>query len=142
MLVFRHPLAGLRARPLLGHRIVVHHMFASNLVSYPHPKLLLSTWKIFRLMMSYITGTVRTRINEPCARTLELPLLVWSGLFFFLFVSELVFFGVFFAPFPEEEILDDIARGSFIRVLTVVNHHTAILEYARIRGQEVPLFYR
>jgi hypothetical protein len=28
-------------------------------------------------------------------------------------------FGVVFDPFPEEEILDYLAQGSFIRVLTV-----------------------
>jgi len=31
-----------------------------------------------------------------------------------------VFFGVFFPPFPEEEISDYIAHGPFIRVFTVV----------------------
>ena len=29
------------------------------------------------------TSTVRTRINDPCSRTFELPLLVRSGVFFF-----------------------------------------------------------
>ena len=63
--------------------------------------------------------TVRTRINEPCARTLELPLPVRSVFFYFFFVSGDAYFGVFFPPFPEEEISDYIAQGSFIRVLTV-----------------------
>jgi len=30
------------------------------------------------------------------------------------------FFGVFFAPFPEEEILDSIAHRSLMRVNTVL----------------------
>jgi hypothetical protein len=76
------------------------------------------------------TGTVKTGINGPCARTLELPLLVRPGVFFFLFVSESRFFAVFFAPFPEEEILDYIAHGPLIRVFTVTQtsiHITRIL---------------
>ena len=57
---------------------------------------------------------------EPCAGALESPLLVWSGIIFsLLFVSERMLFAVFFAAFPEEEIPDYIAQGSFIRVLTV-----------------------
>jgi len=39
--------------------------------------------------------------------------------FSFSFVSGGQIFGVFFAPFPEEEISDSLARGSFIRVLAV-----------------------
>ena len=67
-----------------------------------------------------ILGTVRTRINDPCARTLDLPLSVRFGVFFFFFWLSGQIFGVFFAPFPEEEISDYIAQGSFIRVLTVL----------------------
>ena len=39
--------------------------------------------------------------------------------FSFSFVSWGQIFGVFFAPFPEEEISDYIAHGPIIRVLTV-----------------------
>jgi len=71
--------------------------------------------------------TVRTRINNPCARTLELPLLVRSGVFSssffsFLFVSESTFFGMFVDPFPEEDISDYPAHGPIIRVLTVLGY--------------------
>jgi len=62
--------------------------------------------------------TVRTRIIGPCATTVELPLLLRPGVFFFFFVSGGRFL-VFFAPFPEEEISDYIAHGLIIRVLTV-----------------------
>ena len=48
-------------------------------------------------------ATVRTRIIGPCARTLDLPLLVRSGaFFFFLLFRGGQIFGVFFAPFLEE----------------------------------------
>jgi len=73
----------------------------------------------------YHQGTVRTRINDPCARTLDLPLSVRSGVFFFFFWLSGQIFGVFFAPFPEEEISDYIAQGSFIRVLTVIQLTTS-----------------
>ena len=63
--------------------------------------------------------TVRTWIDEPCARTLELLLLVRPNIFFFLFCLRGQIFSVFFTPFQEEEISDYIAQGSFIRVLTV-----------------------
>jgi len=53
-------------------------------------------------------NTVKTRING-----------VRSGFFYFFFVLGDVFFGVFFRPFPEEEISDDIAHDLFIRVFTV-----------------------
>ena len=56
---------------------------------------------------------VRTRINDPCAKTLELPLLVRSGVFFLFFC--LGDFWYVFAPFPGEEISDYLAQGSFIR---------------------------
>lgn len=64
--------------------------------------------------------TLRTRINDPCARALELlPLLVRSGAFFCLPGGV----GVFFAPFREEEISDYHSLPSriqwIIRVLTV-----------------------
>ena len=71
--------------------------------------------------------TVKTRINGPCARTLDLPLLVRSVFFYFLFVSGDAFFGAFSPPFPEEEISDYIAHGPFIRVFTVygiITHHS------------------
>ena len=63
-------------------------------------------------------STTKTRIIGPCARTLDLPLLVRSGVFYFSVVSDGQIFGVFFAPFPKVEILDYIAHGPTIRVLT------------------------
>ena len=63
--------------------------------------------------------TVRTRIIGPCARTLDLPLRVRSSVFSFSFISGGGIFGVFFTPFPEEEISDCIVYGPIIRVLTV-----------------------
>ena len=54
--------------------------------------------------------TVKTRINGPCARTLDLPLVVRAVFFYFFFVSGDVFFGVFSPPFPEEEISDYSAK--------------------------------
>ena len=65
--------------------------------------------------------TVKTRINGPCARMLDFPLLVRSVFFYFFFVSGDAFFGVFPPPFPEEEISDYIAHGPFIRVFTVLD---------------------
>ena len=71
-------------------------------------------------VVDVVSGTtVRTRINNPCARTLELLLLVRSGVFSFLFVSESTFFGAFVDPFPEEDISDYPAHGPIIRALTV-----------------------
>ena len=43
--------------------------------------------------------TVGTRIIGPCARTLELPLLVWSGVFFFFLLSQGADFWCVFRPF-------------------------------------------
>ena len=66
--------------------------------------------------MYAIVSTVKTGINGPCARTLDLPLIVRSGVFLFFFLSR---GGRFLAPFPEEEISGNIAHGPFIRVFTV-----------------------
>jgi len=70
------------------------------------------------------SSTVRTRIIGPDARTLELPLLVRSGSFFFLFCLKLGLRGSVFAvrstPYPREGISDVLAPGPIIRVLTVV----------------------
>ena len=67
--------------------------------------------------------TVRTRIIGPHARTLELPLLVRSGSFFFFFCLKLGLRGPVFAvrstPYPREGISDVLAPGPIIRVLTV-----------------------
>ena len=57
-----------------------------------------------------------------------MPLSVRSGVFFFFFWLSGQIFGVFFTTFPEEEIADYIAQGSFVRVLTVPYY----LEYKRI----------
>jgi len=69
-------------------------------------------------------STVRTRIIGPHARTLELPLLVRSGSFFFLFCLKLGLRGSVFAvrstPYPREGISDVLAPGPIIRVLTVL----------------------
>ena len=44
----------------------------------------ISSYRAFSFAASSLGGaTVRTRINDPCARTLELPLLVRPGVFFF-----------------------------------------------------------
>jgi len=66
---------------------------------------------------------VRTRINDPCARTLELPLLVWSGVIFFFLCDQGQIFGVLFAPFPEEEISDYQDLISHI-----INHKLALVQ--------------
>jgi len=55
------------------------------------------------------SGTVRIRIIGPCDKTLDLPLLVRCFLLFLL--------GLFFAPYPEEEILDYLAHGPSIEFL-------------------------
>ena len=49
--------------------------------------------------------------NRTYSRTLELPLLVRSSVFSFLFVPESRFFGLSLAPFPGEEILDHLAQS-------------------------------
>ena len=60
--------------------------------------------------------TVRTRIIGPHARTLELPLLVRAGTFFFLFCLKLgrVSFCCALAPYPREGISDVFASGPII----------------------------
>ena len=67
--------------------------------------------------------TVRTGIIGPRARTLELPLLVRSGSFFFLFCLRLGLRGSVFAvrspPYPREGISDFKVSGPIIPVLTV-----------------------
>jgi len=68
--------------------------------------------------------TVRTRIIGPEARTLELPLLVRPGSFFFLFCLNRGLRGSVFTgrslPYPREGISDILASGPIIRVLTVL----------------------
>ena len=63
--------------------------------------------------------TVRTQIIVPCARTLDLLLLVRSSVFFIFIGFRGQIFGVLFTPFPEEEISNYIAHGPIIQVLTV-----------------------
>jgi len=53
--------------------------------------------------------------------------------FSFFFSLRGQIFGVFFAPFPEEEISDYIAHGPIIRVLTVVFSHAELTSFARHR---------
>ena len=52
--------------------------------------------------------------------------------FSFSFVSWGQIFGVFFAPFPEEEISDYIAHGPIIRVLTAVEPECPALAQKRL----------
>jgi len=69
-----------------------------------------------------MSTTVKTRITGPCARTLDLLLLVRSVFFYFIysyFVSGGLFLVCFRPRFLEEEISDCIAQGSIIRVFTV-----------------------
>ena len=70
------------------------------------------------------SSTVRTRTIEPHARTLELPLLVRSGSFFFLFCLKLGLRGSVFVvrspPYPREGISDVLTSGPIVRVLTVL----------------------
>jgi len=64
-----------------------------------------------------VTSTVRTGINDPCSRTLELPLSVSPGVFFFYFFClGALCLGMFFAPFSKGGNfgLTIIALGSFI----------------------------
>ena len=83
------------------------------------------------------SNTVRTRIIEPEAKTLELPLLVRSGSFFFLFCLKLELRGSLFAvrspPYPREGISDVLALGPIIRVLTVAGYLTK-LKFLRVIG--------
>lgn len=60
--------------------------------------------KCAEIFCSSCSSTVRIQIIRPCDKTLALPLLVR---FFFLFLP-----GLFFAPYPEVEILDYLAHGS------------------------------
>jgi len=65
-----------------------------------------------------VCTAVETRVNGPCARTLELPpSKVWP-FFSFLFLLG-VFFGVFSASILGEEIPDYMAHSPFIRVFMV-----------------------
>ena len=68
--------------------------------------------------------TVRTGIIRPHARTLELPLLVRSGSFFFLFCLRLGLRGSVFAvrspPYPREGVSDVLVSGPIIPVLMVI----------------------
>ena len=74
--------------------------------------------------------TARPRIIGPCVRTLDLPLLVRLGVFFFFFCfGGADFWCFFFRPFPEEEISDYIVHGPIIGVLTVDSQSLATLCY-------------
>ena len=67
-----------------------------------------------------LCNTVRTRIIEPSARTLELPLLARTGTFLFFALSPWLnrsVFAVLSLPYPREGISDPLARGSIIPVL-------------------------
>ena len=63
-------------------------------------------------------NTVRTRINGPCARTLDLPPLVRSGVFFLFFRLERVDFWCVFDLFSGGDFGLPNTR-TVIRVLTV-----------------------
>lgn len=65
-------------------------------------------------------NTVKTRIKGPCARALELSLLVRSGFFSLLICPGGGFLSLLSAPISEEEILDYLTHGPFIRVFTVL----------------------
>jgi len=71
----------------------------------------------------FCSTTVRTGIIGPDSRTLELPLLVWSGSFFFFFCLKLglrrSLFAVRSPPYPREGISNVLARGPIIPVSTV-----------------------
>ena len=54
--------------------------------------------------------------------------------FSFSFVSWGQIFGVFFAPFPEEEISDYIAHGPIIRVLAVFKTYVLYLRIITMIG--------
>ena len=79
--------------------------------------------RIAKVGPSRDSTTVRTRIIEHRATTLEFPLLAKSGSFFFFFRLELGQKGSVFAvcssPYLREGILDVLARGLIIGVLTV-----------------------
>jgi len=72
----------------------------------------------------FSSHTVRTGIIGPDSRTLELPLLVWSGYFFFFICLELglkrPLFAVRSPPYPREGISNVLARGPILPVSTVV----------------------
>jgi len=72
--------------------------------------------------VSMYTHTVKTKINEKSAMSLDLPPLVRSGVPLLLCPSGQLnrsFLAVFFAPFPKYGILNYIAHFSLILVFTV-----------------------
>ena len=87
----------------------------------PNHAPLISYWLQYRHAFSAcrVYGTVRTKTMGPCARTLELPLLEKSGVFFLFYLSLGTGFCGAFGTFPWEGILGYLAHHSFIRVLRV-----------------------
>ena len=83
------------------------------------------------------SNTVRTGIIGPDSRTLELPLLVWSGSFFFFFCLKLrlrrSLFAVRSPPYPREGISNVLARGPIIPV------STSTVTYAHVRCSGIPV---
>jgi len=65
-------------------------------------------------------STAGTRIIGPFARTLELPLLLWPGVFSLFFLSRGADFLGVFTPFAEGQISDYIAHGLIIRGFTAI----------------------
>ena len=94
--------------------VTIRQEECSILMLYISPTIVLHTTK---------SPTVRTGIIGPRARTLELPLLVRSGSFFFFFCFRLGLRGSVFAvrspPYPREGISDFKVSGPIIPVLTV-----------------------
>jgi len=73
------------------------------------------------------SSTVGTRVIGPCARTLELPLLVWSGVFFFFLLSQGADFWCVFRPFS--------GGGNF-------GLHSTWSDYSSSYGSLEKIFYR
>ena len=70
-------------------------------------------------------STVKTPTKRPCVRTVGPPFLARSGVFSFLSARNTGF--LVFAPFLKEEILDYLAHGLFVRVLTVIEIQNACM---------------
>ena len=93
-------------------------------VVYNHDISYLGLWTYYRL-------PIRTRIIGPCARTLDLPLLVRSGGFFFLFLFCLV--GAdFLCPF---------SKGGNFRLHSTWSDYSSSYGYATVANEESVRIY-
>ena len=113
VLISRRPVASLPSVFRFSHMIPLHEL------SYANREIRAFLTRT-HLRLPAVRHTVKTRINGPCVRTLDLPLLVRSAFFLLFLLSRGACFWRVSPPFPEISDYTTVAHGPIIRVFTVL----------------------